>query len=466
MTSEQAIALAEIMPEVPGLAHISFMENPDISRLTEATTEEGQEEACALFASLLAATRLSSSLVCVDIEVPTEKSSDLVKALAKQVVAYCLRNLECLPVSELAAAAVVQTGLSSVPPEPEFPDVIQHLVGHDVFDPIDADSDVDSAPDDDYVIGGTGIVKALNCCLKNRGDESRRPSGEFNRDVETGIITPSRTKVPAGKAKDMSKHLLLSARKIRLRLQPAIIKARAASADTHAYRELLAVTTFRGCCVLTMPPDRLVFLDNTLKGIIKRFEDEFPDTRDDDQQPISPDVTEPDQHLAASFTSAADPESYLPPAAGSDNEDEPFSIKPPLSRTNSVVSISSRALADEEGRVLRAGHKFRSGIFKPEHYMLLSGLEMVGADKNHVRVLHEMLDDIGDEELLQKAEEIGVVRVFQEYREEVLGKLKEADPEHWERFAESQIMATKNVGKVEERNESDAVGDGESAVVD
>lgn len=446
MTSEQAIALAEIMPEVPGLAHISFMENPEISRLTEATTEELQEEACALFASLLAATRVSNSLVCVDIEVPTEESSDLVKALAKQVVAYCLRNLERLPVSELAAAALVQSGLSSAPPEPDFPDVIQHLVGHDVTNPIDPESDVDSAPDDDYVIGGTGIVKALNCCLKNRGDESRRPSGEFNRDVETGNITPSNTKLPAGKAKDMSKHLLLSARKIRLRLQPAIIKARAASEDTHAYH-------------------RLVFLDNTLKGIIKRFEDEFPDTRDHDTQPISPDVTEPDQNLATSFTSVADQDSYLPPTAGSDNEDEAFSIKPPLSRTNSMVSMSSRALADEEGRILRAGHKFRSGIFKPEHYMLLSGLEMVGADKNHVRMLHEMLDDIGDEDLLQKAEEIGVVRVFQEHRDEVLGKLKEADPEHWERFAESQIMASKNVGKME-RNENEAAGDGESAVVD
>lgn len=78
--------------------------------------------------------------------------------------------------------------------------------------------------------------------------------------------------------------------------------------------------------------------------------------------------------------------------------------------------------------------------------MLLSGVEMVGADPNHVRILHEMLDDIGDEELMRKEREIGVVRVFQEYREEVLRRLKEADPEHWERFAESQIMASKNVG--------------------
>lgn len=256
MTSEQAIALAEIMPEVPGLAHISFMENPDISRLTEATTEEGQEEACALFASLLAATRLSSSLVCVDIEVPAETSSDLVKALAKQVVAYCLRNLERLPVSELAAVALAHGGLST-PPEPEYPDVLQHLVGHDVTSPSDFDSDVDTAPDDDYVIGGTGIVKALSCCLENRGDESRRPSAEFSREVETGTVTPSRTRLPAGKAKDMSKHLLLSARKIRLRLQPAIIKAKVASDDTHAYRKSLTVAAIIGTLANSLRPPPL-----------------------------------------------------------------------------------------------------------------------------------------------------------------------------------------------------------------
>lgn len=237
MVSEQVIALAEIIPEIPGLAHIGFTENPEIARLANTKTEEGQEEACALFASLLAATRLSSSLVCVDIEVPSEQSTDLVKALAKQVVAYCLANLERLPVSELAAAPVVQSELSSARREPEYPDVLQHLVGHDVENLNESDSDVDTAPDEDYVIGGTGVVKALACCLNNRGDESRRQSGEFVRDAESGISAPTRADVPAGKAKDMSKHLLLSARKIRMRLQPAITKARATRDDTHTYRE-------------------------------------------------------------------------------------------------------------------------------------------------------------------------------------------------------------------------------------
>jgi hypothetical protein len=237
MTPEQAIALAEILPEVTGLAHISFNENPQLVELaTNAKTDETQEEACALFASLLAAARVSTSLVAVDIEVPSEQSSDLVKALAKQVVAYCLRNMELAAVR----AAEAQDEMLAKPEEPEYPDVLQRLVGHDVMVSTDIDADVDAAPDEDYVIGGTGVVRALACCLKNRGDESRRQSGEFIRDVENGVAQPPRAVPSGGKAKETSKHLLLSARKIRLRLQPAIDKARATANDTQTYRMFLS----------------------------------------------------------------------------------------------------------------------------------------------------------------------------------------------------------------------------------
>lgn len=246
LSTEQVIALAEILPEVPGLAHVSFLENPQVVEVaTNATTEEKKEEACALFASLLAAARVATSLVAVDIEVPSEQSSDLVKAMAKQVVAYCLRNMERLPVHDVAAglfSAGSNEALSTswADSEPQYPDALQRLIGHDVTLPYDdTDADLDTAPDDDYVIGGTGVVKALTCCLKNRGDESRRQSGEFIRDVENGVSHPRPT-LPSGKAKETSKHLLMSARKIRHRLQPAIVKAKAVSDhESHAYREFL-----------------------------------------------------------------------------------------------------------------------------------------------------------------------------------------------------------------------------------
>ena len=470
LSPEQAIALAEILPEVVELAHVSFLQNPEIARLTDAKTEETQEEACALFASLLAATRLSNSIICIDIEVPSERSSDLVKAMAKQVVAYCLHNMERLPLSELAAATMAQTE-ASAKHNADYPDVLQHLLGHDAAGPYELDADIEVAPDDDYVIGGTGLVKALTCCLKNRGDESGEQPEEPLRDLENGTPLPN-SEVSPGKAKDMSKHLLLSARKIKQRLQPAIVKARETSGeDTRAYSKYQPLSLgamperhglFLHCFLffsLSHLPfftahgasnsiiDRLLFLDSILQGIIRRFEDEFPETREPTQDVLSASPESPPARLLGTSISSNEPDTLPTTVASDDGEDEPdFSIKSPgLSRSSSVISVSSKALADEEGRVLRAGHKFRAGIVKPEAYMLLSGVEMVGADPNHVRLLHEMLHELGDEELLRKAEAVGVVRVFQEDKDTVLQKLRDADPEHWERLKESQIMARKNV---------------------
>src|SRR6187402_2082123 len=105
MTSEQAIALAEILPESPNLAHVNMLENPGLAALADAKDEANQEEACALYASLMAAVRVSKTLICIDIEVPSNDSSEVVKALAKQVVAYCLYNMERGPVAEISKAA-------------------------------------------------------------------------------------------------------------------------------------------------------------------------------------------------------------------------------------------------------------------------------------------------------------------------------------------------------------------------
>ncbi|EAQ85768.1 hypothetical protein CHGG_07021 [Chaetomium globosum CBS 148.51] len=406
MTPDQVIALTDILPEIIGLAHVSFLENPRLVELTtNAKSEETQEDACALFASLLAAARVSPSLVAIDIEVPSEQSSDLVKALAKQVVAYCLRNMELAA----ATAAEAQTEVLTKH-EPEYPHALQRLVGHDVTVSTDIDADVDAAPDEDYVIGGTGVVRALACCLENRGDESRRQSGEFIRDVENGVAQPPRAVPSGGKAKETSKHLLLSARKIRLRLQPAIDKAKATADDTHTYQ-------------------RLMFLSNTLNGVIKRFEDEFPDTRVSNSAASTID-------LPSSETPNLPPNSSIPkiatptPAGGGaslSDEDEPdpatpTAIKSPcLSRSNSLLSLSSKALAHEEGRILRAGHKFRVGVVadappsgpEPLRPADVGVWRMVGADPQSCGACCMICSkELGDEELDAEVREKGVVAVF------------------------------------------------------
>jgi len=238
MTPEQAIALAEILPESQSLAHVNLMENPQLTALADAKGEADQEEACALYASLMAAVRVSQTIICIDIEVPSTGSSEVVKALAKQVVAYCLRNMERGPVAEISDAVAAISEPHGGEKEVAVPDVLLHLVGH-VEGFHDHDDD-EPAPDEDYVIGGTGVVKALGICLRNRGNDSRRPSADRTfsdmPDTGSGSATPKTTPVRGGKAKDMSKNLLGSARKIRARLQPALVKE-SRSNDRANYRK-------------------------------------------------------------------------------------------------------------------------------------------------------------------------------------------------------------------------------------
>jgi len=241
MTPEQAIALAEILPDTPSLAHVNIMENPQLAALANAKDEAHQEEACALYASLMAAVRVSKTIVCIDIEVPSGDSSEIVKALAKQVVAYCLRNMERGPVAEISEGGAAISEPHGDEKEVAVPDVLLHLVGH-VEGFHENHDDDEPAPDEDYVIGGTGVVKALGICLQNNGNDSRRPSADRAfPDLQTGSgsVTP-KSPVSGGKAKDMSKNLLGSARKIRARLQPALVKeSRASDRSNYCKRTLL-----------------------------------------------------------------------------------------------------------------------------------------------------------------------------------------------------------------------------------
>lgn len=240
MTPEQAIALAEILPESPNLAHVNIMENPQLAALANAKNEANQEEACALYASLMAAVRVSQTIVCVDIEVPSSDSSEVVKALAKQVIAYCLWNMERLPVAEIQQASAAIAEPHGGVKEVAVPDVLLHLVGH--LEGGHETHDDEPAPDEDYVIGGTGVVKALGICLRNRGNDSRRPSADrtfSDQSDASGSATPKTNPVSGGKAKDMSKNLLGSARKIRARLQPALVKESRGD-DRNNYRKRVA----------------------------------------------------------------------------------------------------------------------------------------------------------------------------------------------------------------------------------
>jgi hypothetical protein len=214
MKPEDAIAIAEILPDCPHIAHINILENPEITRVATSTDEETQEEAAALYASLTLAAKLSKSLICIDVDIPAPEQGEVIKALAKQVVAYCLRNIESInEVPELRAA----------PKEVEVPDILMRLVGPEDSDYKETDNASDTA-DNDYIVGGTGIAKALSYCLSHKETDLRRVSVPVS-----GTSTPrSRSRVPVleepSKARAMSKDLLETARNTRNRIQPALIR--------------------------------------------------------------------------------------------------------------------------------------------------------------------------------------------------------------------------------------------------
>jgi hypothetical protein len=453
MTPEQAIALAEILPESPNLAHVSMMENPRLAALSDAKDEANQEEACALYASLMAAVRVSKTIICVDIEVPSPESSEVVKALAKQVVAYCLWNMERGPVAEISEAVTAISESYSGEKEVAVPDVLLHLVGHVEGFHENHDED-EPAPDEDYVIGGTGVVKALGICLRNRVNDSRRPSADrATSDLSeggSGSATPKSPHVSGGKAKDMSKNLLGSARKIRARLQPALVKE-SRTGDRNSYRKRVAEA------LLTSDANnasvRLLFLDQTLEGMIKRFEDEFPETRLPssvtspplpDMSPASP--SESFELNGGTESHISDTEPALVEANASDDED---GLRPVLSRHNSDVSLASRALSQEEGRMHRFGQQFRRDITKPDikDEDGTTGKAEPQDQPMHLQLLRAMVEGTSGEEIknriLAEGEE-SIIRELSNEASELRQVLKEQDPEGWVKFVESQEAAIRN----------------------
>ncbi|KAJ8612331.1 hypothetical protein MRB53_037541 [Persea americana] len=223
MSPSDAIGLAEVVPECRNMNHISIVDNPQLAALATATEGAAQEEACALYASLMTASRLSRTLIAIDVEVPGPESNEIVQALAKQVVAYCLANMEQFAAKEAFQLTDPFSALEGTPDnkndEVPLPDVLAHLVGeHD--DSADA---LAHAPDLDYVTGGAGVVKALSYCLGQKAADLRRVKSQ------SGTASPG--------------HKLARIR---------IFKRRTC---------------------------RLTFLDDTLASTISRFEDEYPETR-------------------------------------------------------------------------------------------------------------------------------------------------------------------------------------------
>jgi hypothetical protein len=225
LTPDHVIALAEILPDCPSMCHISILDNKHLQHAMNSKDGSSQEEACAFFASLMTAVRVSETIVAIEIEVPSADSSDVVKALASQVVAYSLRNMERSAMNEIGVK-------SSAMPNKDAPEVLLHLVGH--MEGVEGNHDNDEpAPDEDYMIASTGIVKALGVCLGTGDGSSRVPSRTIT-PTASGASTPRQIPQRPGtpkKPRNVSLELCESARKIRMRLRPALVKEDKAGND-------------------------------------------------------------------------------------------------------------------------------------------------------------------------------------------------------------------------------------------
>ncbi|KAH7068199.1 hypothetical protein BKA63DRAFT_423344 [Paraphoma chrysanthemicola] len=440
---EDAIAIAEILPDCAHIAHVNMLENPAITRVATTIDEETQEEAAALYASLTLAAKLSTSLICVDVDVPSPETGEVVKALAKQVVAYCLRNIESI--NEVPE-------LNAVPKQVELPHVLMHLVGQDDTY-CDAADNVPPAPDDDYIVGGTGIAKALGYCLSRKATDLRGVSLPAS-----GTSTPrSRTEDAEEpcKARTMSKNLLETARNTRARIQPALVREAKAGNDL-GYR-------------------RLLFLDETLRGMIQRFEDEYPETR------IQPSDSASTHSSVASVPSSSPPVSTVPTldnsvtdmiSQDSDEEDRPML----RSRHNSDVSLASRHMSQEEGRLHRFGHRVRTGLLNPsrpssshedsnEHNpAFISGSMDDDGLPEHLRSLRLYFQNKSGDEMKHMIEGVGWEKAFDSIVENAaeLRQLEREEPAAFKVFKESQIAALKNrnpdifgPGEAQRRNSGD-----------
>lgn len=222
LTPDQVVALSEILPDCPNLMHVSILDNAPLLHAMNSKEEGAQEEACAFFAALMTAVRVSETICAVEIEVPGADSSEVVKALASQVVAYSLRNMERTTLGDMGIKAANTN-------EKDAPGVLLHLVGH--MDGYSENHDNDEpAPDEDYLIASTGIVKALDVCLTSKDGTSRAHSRNISPSV-SGTATPRPGATKGVKPRDVSLQLCDSARKIRMRLRPVLVKEDRAGND-------------------------------------------------------------------------------------------------------------------------------------------------------------------------------------------------------------------------------------------
>jgi hypothetical protein len=191
--------------------------------------------------------------------------------------------------------------------------------------------------------------------------------------------------------------------------------------------------------------------------MIQRFEDEYPETR------LQSSDTASIRSSLASMPSSSPPASYAPTLDNSvtditnqdSDEDEGRTLR---SRHNSDVSLASRHMSQEEGRLHRFGHRVRTGLLNPsrptsahendEHPnpSFISGTMDDHGLPEHLRSLRMYFSSYSGDEMRQMIEGVGWEKAFGNVVEnaEELRNLERDDPVAFQVFKDSQIAALKN----------------------
>jgi hypothetical protein len=210
--------------------------------------------------------------------------------------------------------------------------------------------------------------------------------------------------------------------------------------------------------------------------MIQRFEDEYPETR------LQPCDTASNRSSVASLPSSSPPVSTVPTldnsvtdmtAQDSDEEEGRFTVR---SRHNSDVSLASRHMSQEEGRLHRFGHRVRTGLLNPSRptsahgdsenpsSAFLSGTMDDHGLPEHLLSLRMYFSNYSGDEMRQMIEGVGWEKAFNNVVENAdeLRSLERDDPAAFSLFKESQIASLKNKnpdifgpGEVHERRSAD-----------
>ena len=190
-------------------------------------------------------------------------------------------------------------------------------------------------------------------------------------------------------------------------------------------------------------------LDQTLERTIKRFEDEYPESRPK-QSPSMLSLASGDSSHMEPMTSgplsrltSLDDDDQRPQ---SEQQEDPYSLK--LSRTGSNTSLAARALTQEEGRMHRFGQVMRREVIKPHGTDdVLHGTSIYDPpEPDHLQALRNKLEQVNGEDIRREVEKRGADDVVKELGLDLeqLRLLEHEDPEAFETLKNAQLAAQLN----------------------